>query len=133
MQSIFNHARRALLLLITAIVAGCGGSGDEYDGFEATVSSSTPNRFLTFFNRQGDLPAGKYTLVVATNVAAQAGTFSVTIERNDGSPAQIINGRWTSSGGTDPDPACASGNKCLSAAVSPSGTRATGSCRPPGP
>ena len=115
MQSFLIHARKALLLLITAIVAGCGGSGDEYDGFDDSVTTATPNRFLTFFNRQGDLPAGEYTLVVATNnPAGQSGSFSVTIERHDGSPTQVINGSWTSSGGLDPDPTCASGNLCYS-------------------
>jgi hypothetical protein len=114
MRSFLIHARKALLLLIIAIVAGCGGGG-EYDGFDDSVSTSTPNRFLTFFNRQGDLPAGNYTLVVATNdPAGQSGSFSVTIERHDGSPTQVINGSWTSSGGLDPDPTCASGNVCYS-------------------
>ena len=82
---------------------------------KSTIATETPNRFLTFFNRQGDLPAGKYTLVVGTNnPAGQSGTFSVSIKRNDGSNEEIINGEWTSSGGLDPDPTCATGNQCFS-------------------
>ena len=114
MQSAFDIARKLILLLLVSIVAGCGGSGDEYDGFDAEVTTSTPNRFLTYFNRQGDLAAGSYTLVVATNGAGQAGSFSVSIQRNDGSASSVLNGNWTSSGGLDPDPTCASGNRCYS-------------------
>lgn len=110
MRPLVNHARITMLLLLAAIVAGCGGSGDEYDGFDASVSSSTPNKFLTFFNRQGDLGAGRYTLVVATDLVAQNGTFSVTIKRNDGSAEQLISGSWTSSAGDVAE--CGTGNPC---------------------
>jgi len=114
MRPILEHARKVILLLIAATVVGCGGSGDEYEGFDAEITTSTPNRYLTFFNRLGDLAAGKYTLVVGTNGAGLAGTFSVTVRRNDGSAAQIINGSWSSSGGLDADRNCASGNRCYS-------------------
>ncbi len=115
MRFLFKLARQWVMLLLATSVVGCGGSGDEYEGFDVTVSSSSPNRFLTFFNRQGDLPAGKYTLVVGTNnPAGQSGSFSVSIKRNDGSDEEIITGKWKSSGGLDPDPACASGNRCYS-------------------
>lgn len=100
-----------IAILITVAVTACG-NGDESEGFDATVGLSTPNKFLTFFNRQGDLSAGDYTLVAATNGEGQAGTFSVNITRNDGSATQVINGSWFSSGGLDPDPTCASGNRC---------------------
>jgi mono/diheme cytochrome c family protein len=114
MRPLLHHTGKALLLLLAAIVAGCGGSGDEYDGFDASPTTATPNKYLKFFNGQADLGAGTYTLVVATSGAGQAGSFAVTIQRNDGSAAELINGSWTSSGGLDPDPDCASGNRCYS-------------------
>jgi len=113
MRAILNHARTAILLLFAVMIVGCGGSGDEYEGFDDSITISTPNRFLAFFNRQADLAAGRYRLVVATNGAGQAGTFSVTNQRNNGSAAQHINGSWASSGGVA-DTACASGNRCFS-------------------
>ena len=67
MRPLVHHGKRALLLLLAAIVAGCGGSGDEYEGFDTTVTTGTPNKFLKFFNGQADLAPGKYTLVVGTN------------------------------------------------------------------
>ena len=116
MQPILLQTRTLLLLLLAATLGGCGGSGDEYDGFDSSVTLSTPNKYLTFFNRQADLGAGKYTLVVATNGANQAGNFSVTIQRNDVSAAQMINGSWTKSLGPNSDSAnCSStgaGNRC---------------------
>ncbi len=112
MYPILDLARKTILVLIAVTVVACGGSGDEYEGFDDEITLSSPNRFLTFFNRLGDLPAGKYTLVVATNGAGLAGTFSVTINRNDGSATEIINGRWSNSGGLDADRKCASGNRC---------------------
>ena len=111
MNQLVQNLKAWIAILITIAVTACG-SGDEYEGFDATVSISTPNKFLTFFNRQGDLAAGDYTLVVATAAGGQAGTFSVTITRNDGSATQVINGSWVSSGGLDSDPTCASGNRC---------------------
>jgi len=118
MRPILKQTRAMLALLFAAIVSGCGGSGDEYDGFDNTVRTSTPNKYLTFFNRQAELAPGTYTLVVGTNVPGQAGSFSVTIQRNDGSVAQMINGSWTSSGAPNSDLAnCTStgaGNRCYS-------------------
>jgi len=118
MQPILHRTRTMLLLLLAAMLGGCGGSGDEYDGFDSSITTSTPNKYLTFFNRQAELAPGKYTLIVATNGADQAGTFSVTIQRNDDSASQLINGSWTKSGGLDSAPAnctsTAAGNRCFS-------------------
>lgn len=99
-----------IAILATATLTACGG-GDEYEGFDASVSSSTPNKYLTFFNRQGDLAAGNYTLVAATAVAAEIDTFSLSISYSNGG-TEAINGNWTGSGGLDPDPTCGSGNRC---------------------
>ncbi len=112
MKKLAHGLQTWVVILLAVNLVGCG-SGDEYEGFDAAVSSSTPNRYLTFFNRQGDLAAGDYILVVAT-VAAQSGTFSVSIARNDGSTTQVINGSWLSAGGLlDSDPSCAGGNRCF--------------------
>jgi len=114
MRPILHQTRTMLLLLLSAILGGCGGSGDEYDGFDASVTTSTPNKYLNFFNRQADLAPGRYTLVVATKGAGQAGNFSLTTRRNNGSEAQLANGSWSSSGGPDDiDPKCGSGNRCI--------------------
>ncbi|MEM7562084.1 MAG: hypothetical protein AAF353_03420 [Pseudomonadota bacterium] len=94
-----NLIRSGWVMIISLFLASCGGSGDEYDGFDNSISASTPNAYLTFFNRQNDLAAGTYTIVAATNNATDAGTFSLSIRRNNGSATQVINGSWTSSGG----------------------------------
>ena len=118
MRPILQQTGTIMGLLLAATLSGCGGSGDEYQGFDNTVTTSTPNQYLTFFNRQAELAPGKYTLVVATNGAGQAGNFSVTIQRNDGSAAQMRNGSWSSSGGPGSNPSsCAgagAGNRCYS-------------------
>ena len=98
--------------LVSVLLVACGGSGDEYEGFDNSVTLDTPNRFLSFLNRQGDLPAGQYTLVVGTASAGASGTFSIMLTRNDGSDTELINGSWSNSGGQDSDPDCASGNRC---------------------
>ncbi len=113
MRPLVHHGKRALLLLLAAIVAGCGGSGDEYEGFDTTVTTGTPNKFLKFFNGQADLAAGKYTLVVGTNGAGQAGNFSLSTRRSNSNAVQMVNGNWTSSGGPNPDPGCGNGNRCF--------------------
>ena len=101
-----------ILLLFSMLLAGCGGSGDEYEGFDASVGVSTPNRYLTFFNRQGDLAGGDYILIAATNVAGEAGSFSLSMTRS-GETTQLVNGNWISSGGLDADATCPTGNLCI--------------------
>ena len=101
--------------LLAAMLTACGGTGDEYDGFDNSVNLNTPNRFLTFFNRQGDLPAGDYTLVVGTKGNNVSGSFSIILTRNDGSSTELINGSWSDSGTqntTNPFSTCATGNRC---------------------
>ena len=101
------------MILAVFGLSGCD-SGDDYEGFDNSISNATPNRFLAFFNRQGDLAPGSYTIVAATATAGQAGDFTVVIDRRDGSSEEIINGSWISSGGLDSDRTCASGNRCYS-------------------
>ena len=107
------HLQRWSILLLFGLLSACG-SGDDYDGFDAEISDSTPDAFLTFFNRQGDLAAGAYTLVVATDAAGQAETFNFSLRRSNSAAVQALNGSWISSGGLDSDPTCASGNACFS-------------------
>jgi mono/diheme cytochrome c family protein len=63
MRANLYHARMAILLLLAAIVGGCGGSGDEYDGFDDDPTGlGIPDSYLRFFNQQqGDLDASAYT------------------------------------------------------------------------
>ena len=113
MFRIFSGFNCKLMILLSAVLlSACGGSGDEYQGFDPSVKLSTPNKFLTFFNRQGDLAAGSYTLVVATAAAGVTDSFSVLVTRSDGSTS-MLSGNWVSSGGQDSDPACAGGNRCF--------------------
>ena len=56
MRPFLDLARKTILVLIAVSVVACGGSGDEYEGFDDEITLSTPNRFLTFFC-SGFLPA----------------------------------------------------------------------------
>jgi len=61
MRADLYHARMGILLLLVAIVAGCGG-GDEYDGSpDVDTGLSTPDQYLRFFNQQqGSLDDSAY-------------------------------------------------------------------------
>jgi len=115
MHSVAAKLKAWGVISLAAVLVACGG-GDEYNGFDDSVDSSTPNKFLLYFNRQADLAAGNYTLVAATNAPGEADTFSITIKRKSGA-TQLITGSWTSSGGLDSDPTCASGNRCYSVSL----------------
>jgi len=80
MRTNLYHARVGILLLLAAIVGGCGGSGDEYDGFENNpVDLSTPDRYLRFFNQQqGDLDDSNYTR--AYHAAVDPGSARSTLQ-----------------------------------------------------
>jgi cytochrome c1 len=116
MPSLIRFLKPGLIALSALLLYGCGG-GDEYNGFDSTVQQNEPNRFLTFFNRQGELAAGQYTLVVATTSANQAASFSVLVNRNDGSADQLLTGNWTDSFGPSTVPAATctgtTANVCL--------------------
>ena len=87
----------------TLILVGCG-SGD-LDEDDESVTSATPNKFLVFFNRQAELAAGDYKLVVATNSAGESGSFSVLVKRNNGSGEEVLTGEWSNSAGLSATPA----------------------------
>ena len=111
MKPILHRVNFYILMLAPLLLAGCGGSGDEYQGFDSSVGISTPNRYLTFFNRQGDLGAGDYILIAATKGMGETGSFSLTMTRTGGT-TQLTSGNWISSGGLDADSTCPSGNLC---------------------
>ena len=74
------RAKLGILLLIAALASGCGGSGDEYDGFENDeVGLSTPDLYLRFFNQQeGDLDDSAYT--AAYHAAVDPGNARSTLQ-----------------------------------------------------
>ncbi|MGD8840982.1 MAG: hypothetical protein PVI70_15370 [Gammaproteobacteria bacterium] len=60
MCSVFTKLRVPGIVLAAAVLTACG-SGDEYEGFDASVDSATPDKYLMFFNQQdGDLNASAY-------------------------------------------------------------------------
>jgi len=69
-----------VLLLLAAIVGGCGGSGDEYEGFDNDPPGlSTPDKYLRFFNQQqGDLDDTSYTS--AYHAAVDPGSARNTLQ-----------------------------------------------------
>lgn len=103
MLALTQYLKLGLVALLGLLLLGCGGGGD-YDGFDAGLKQDEPNQFLTFFNRQGELPAGQYTLVVATAAANQTGSFSVLVSRNDGASDELLTGSWTDSAGPSATP-----------------------------
>ena len=67
-----------LAVLIATSLAACG-SGDEYEGFDASVGSATPNDFLQFFNQQGgDLDNTNYALAYYARI--DPGNTRATLE-----------------------------------------------------
>jgi len=87
------------------ILAACGSDEIGNDTKSASATSATPNKFLAFFNRQSELAAGVYKLVVATNSAGESGSFSVLVKRNNGSGEEILTGEWSNSAGLSATPA----------------------------
>ena len=88
---------------LSLILLGCGS--DELTEEGNSVTSATPDKFLVFFNRQAELAAGMYRLVVATNSAGESGSFSVMVKRNNGSDEEILTGEWSNSAGLSATPA----------------------------
>ena len=82
------------LTMLSIALFGCG-DGEIGDNSEESVTLSTPDMFLRFFNRQSELPAGQYTLVVAPATAGVSGNFSVAVKRNNSSNEELLSGSWT--------------------------------------
>jgi mono/diheme cytochrome c family protein len=78
MRFTLTHLRNAILLLFATILVACGG-GSDYDGFDDSTDSSTPDQYLRFFNQhQGDLDDTAYA--VAYNAAVDPGNARSTLE-----------------------------------------------------
>ena len=103
MTSPYRYFKWPALVLLALTQFACGDGS--VDSFEEEVTLATPNRYLTFFNRQAELAAGRYTLVVATAAAGESGSFSVLIKRNDGSSDELLSGSWSNSAGPSATPA----------------------------
>lgn len=91
-----------LLLCSVFLVQAC--SKQDISGFDSSVTANEPDQFLLFFNRQSSLPAGKYTIIAATANTGLSGSFSLQIQRNDGTPGEVISGQWTNSAGPSATP-----------------------------
>lgn len=92
------------LLAIVSVLAACtsstGDGGAEPIPLLPGEELGTRN-FLQFLNRQPALAAGDYQLVAATQAAGEAGDYRIELRFDDGTE-QTIEGRWTDSGGPDP-------------------------------
>ncbi len=100
MNARLHPGRRCVLAAALVLLAG----GCERDGaveeFSTAIGISEPDSFLRYLDAQASLPAGNYTLVVGTDSAGQAGSFTVTATLDDGS-TRSFSGNWTVSGGAD--------------------------------
>lgn len=115
MLVLVKYLKLGFISLLALQLYACGG-GDEYNGFDSTIKPDEPNKFLTFFNRQGELAPGQYTLVVATETASQVGSLSVVVSRNDGSADQLLTGSWIDSfNHSDPITAAELASSCTGA------------------
>ncbi len=93
-----------VVLFALWLLQGCS-QGELPQTPSSTVDFATPDRYLVFLNRQAELPAGRYTIVVATVNPGQSGSFSLEIERNDGSPVEFVSGHWQNAAGPSSTPA----------------------------
>lgn len=78
MQSFAGKLKAWSTALFAAGLVACGG-GDDYDGFDSSIDSATPDSFLKFFNRQGgDLDSSDYAR--AYYAAVDPGSTRSTLE-----------------------------------------------------
>lgn len=78
MCSVVTKLRVPGIVLAAAVLTACG-SGDEYEGFDASVDTATPDKYLMFFNQQdGDLDASAYAS--AYYAAVDPGGARTTLE-----------------------------------------------------
>lgn len=90
------------------LLAACSRGGDGVPQLDPDfIATEDPNRFLQFLNTQVGLPAGTYTIVAGTQAVGRSGSFTVTVERDDGA-TRSFNGSWTLSDG--PSAATGGGN-----------------------
>lgn len=88
----------AFFMLLTA----CGDHGDTpLPVAKPPVAFEVPDHFLQVPDEQRSLAAGDYDIVAATTLPGVAGSYQISLSRDDGSNS-VINGSWTASGGLDP-------------------------------
>lgn len=81
------------------LLAACSRGGDGVPQLDPDfIATEDPNRFLQFLNTQVGLPAGTYTIVAGTQNTGASGSFTITVERDDGA-TRSFSGSWTSSDG----------------------------------
>lgn len=81
------------------LLAACSRGGDGVPQLDPDfIATEDPNRFLQFLNTQVGLPAGTYTIVAGTQNTGVSGSFTITVERDDGA-TRSFSGSWTSSDG----------------------------------
>lgn len=92
---------RILPFLLFVVLAACSRGGDGVPQLDPDfVETQDPDEFLSFPNQRVSLPAGTYTIVAGTQSLGDAGNFSISVERDNGS-TESYGGEWTASGGTD--------------------------------
>ena len=115
MTNSYRYFKWPVLAILALLQLACGNGS--VDSFEEAVTLATPDKYLTFFNRQAELAAGSYTLIVATAISGQSGSFSVLVKRNNGGSEQLLSGSWSNSAGPSATPATtcsgASANVCF--------------------
>lgn len=93
----------APLLFALLILSSCSNE-ETYQGFDSSVSSSTPNKYFEFFNQQSTLAAGYYTIIVATKTPNISGDFTLGIDKNDGNGITTTQENWNNSFGESMSP-----------------------------
>ncbi|HEY3488463.1 MAG TPA: hypothetical protein VGL10_10390 [Gammaproteobacteria bacterium] len=87
------------LKIAVILLAGCSRGGDGVAELNPDfIATQDPNRFLQFLNTQVGLPAGNYTIVAGTQTPGESGSFTIRVERDNGSTS-TFSGDWTSSTG----------------------------------
>jgi hypothetical protein len=94
-----NTGLRIIFACGMVLLSACSRGGDGVPQLNPDfIATEDPNRFLQFLNTQVGLPAGNYTLVAGTQNIGESGSFTITMERDDGA-TRTFNGDWTSSDG----------------------------------
>src|SRR5688500_12139431 len=82
-----------------ALLVACDRGGDGVPELNPDfIATEDPSRFLQFLNTQVGLPAGRYTLVAGTQNIGESGSFTITMERDDGYE-RTFSDSWTLSNG----------------------------------
>mgnify|MGYP005815729583 CR=1 FL=1 len=96
--NLFSKIFLPCMLLISACSDERGES--EVVTGDNTEAVTGPNSFIQFENNQASLAAGEYTVVAATNLSGESGSYQLEVELDVGSKL-TFEGSWTNSGGLD--------------------------------